>query len=130
MFYGTTFEVLTSHFIIPACLNNIANGRRYDQLEKMELSKYLRIHKANRGNPFQSNDKLSFLLEGIDPQIRNASHHADIKLLKGRDIVEYKAGNKSETKTMSYAEYIWLCNRLIVSLFVSLALEIRLRNYA
>jgi hypothetical protein len=128
MFYGTAFEVLTSHFTVPACINNIANGRAFDRFEKMDLALYLNIDKANRGNPFKNNENLNFLLEGIDSQVRNASHHANMRLLKGRDTIEYKSGKNDKTKNMSYAEYIWLCNRLLVNLLVSLVLETHLLN--
>jgi len=128
MFYGNAFEILTSHFVIPACLNNICNNREFHQFAEMDLSLYTTIDKANRAEPFKNNSKLKFLLEGVDTGLRNASHHADIRLLKGHDIIEYRSGKKRKKKTMAYVRYIHLCNTLIINLFIMLDIELQLKQ--
>ena len=37
MFYGNAFEIYTSSLTILACLNNIANGRKFDEFKSMDL---------------------------------------------------------------------------------------------
>jgi len=128
MFYGNAFEILTSHFVIPACLNNICNNREFHQFAEMDLPLYTTIDKANRAEPFKNNRRLKFLLEGVDTGLRNASHHADIRLLKGHDIIEYRSGKKRKKKTMAYVRYIHLCNTLIINLFIMLDIELQLKQ--
>ncbi len=50
MFYGNTFEALSTNVSVLACLNNIGEGRAHDEFEKMNLKKYLTTNKALRGN--------------------------------------------------------------------------------
>jgi len=126
MFYGNAFEALSSNFVVPACLNNLWNNREFDRFETMDLSKYLSIDKSGRGNPFANNSKINFLLESVNTTIRNASHHGSIRLLKGRDIIEYRSGGTGARREMSYAEYIHHCNTLMMNLFIMFAVELKI----
>lgn len=124
LFYGNAFETLTSNVAVLACLNNISNGRHYDQFESMDLKKYLTINKANRANPFKGVDAFRAITDCLDSTIRNASHHrAMASVSKGRTI-RYQSGGNGAVRTMSYLEYINLCNEIMLSSSALLALEL------
>ena len=56
MFYGNAFEHLTTHFVLPACLNNIVHGRSYHTFETLTLPEYLNLDKAAKAsNPPKKN---------------------------------------------------------------------------
>lgn len=75
MFYGNAYEVFTSHVIILALINNILNGRKFDEFATMDLKTYKTINKANRCNPFKDVDEFTAICDPLDSTLRNASHH-------------------------------------------------------
>ena len=115
MFYGDAFEVITSSFTVIACLNNILNGRKFDEFETMNLAKYLTINKANRSNPFADIDCFSVFSKCIDSSIRNASHHKSMKINKN-DTVMYRSPGKSNWKHMPYIKYLYMCNEIMLNI--------------
>ncbi|MEM9215995.1 MAG: hypothetical protein AAGD25_16820 [Cyanobacteria bacterium P01_F01_bin.150] len=79
LYYGQVYEVLTSVFIIFACLNNINAGREYNQFERMTLNKYIKnVSKEKKANPFREIQPFSIFTDGLDSTLRNGSHHASI----------------------------------------------------
>lgn len=53
LFYGQAYETMTSHYVVFACLNNIKNGRLFDEFKSMNLSKYIKdVEKSKKSNPF------------------------------------------------------------------------------
>ena len=126
MFYGNAFEVLTSHFTIFACLNNILSNRRFDEFENMTLSKYLKTNKANRANPFKSTESFFNFAKDIESKLRNASHHNAINL--ENDYVIYKSGGTGALNKITYAEYIYKCNRIAFNLMALLIFELVLAS--
>lgn len=115
MFYGNAFEVLSEHLVIPACLNNMLEGRPYGKFKEMDLRQYLQINKANRGNPFKENVAFAPLLAEFESQLRNASHHASMSISgDGREVTcrNSKTGAK---RKFSYAQYVTKCNRIFLS---------------
>lgn len=115
MFYGDSFEVLTSSFTILACLNNLSNGRKYDEFETMNLAKYITINKANRSNPFKNTDCFAIFAECIDSTIRNASHHQSMKI-NNKGIVAYRSPGSSNWKKIPYIKYLFMCNEIMLNI--------------
>lgn len=125
MFYGNCFEDLAAGFDLPACLNNIKNGRAFDQFAQMTLAKYLTINKAGRANPFADNTNFAILHEQFDSTIRNASHHGALRVRAGHpEIVEYRSGDEGNWKQMPFAEYLLCCNRIMMCAMRLLLLQI------
>lgn len=124
MFYGNAFEQLSAGLVLPACLNNIKNGRPYDVFAEMNLKKYLIINKAIRPNPFRTNAGFALLYDEFDSTIRNASHHGAIRISQhSSHHVTYRSGDTGGWKTMPYATYLLKCNRIMLCLMRLLALR-------
>jgi hypothetical protein len=130
MFYGDTFELLADVFIIPCCINNLSLGRPYSEFEKMDLQKYLTIDKANRASPFKSNSVLAFLCEEFDGQIRNASHHGNMRLSPGKDEVLYSHGKPPKEDRMTITEYLSSCCRAFMNALSILHVGLMLCEHA
>lgn len=124
MYYGNAFEVLGSHLDVVAALNNILSGRPFDQMKAMDLKHYRTINKANRTTCFADNAVLSWLVTEYDSTIRNASHHRWFKLNNARTSISYRSGGTGAAHQVSYAEYLWRCNRLTVQLMMLACLEL------
>ncbi len=130
MFYGDTFELLADAFVIPCCINNLSQGRPYGVFETMDLPKYLSIDKANRANPFKGNPALSFLCEEFDGQIRNASHHGNMRLSPSKDEVVYSHGKPPKEDRMTVTEYIASCCRAYMNALSLLQVGLMLCEHA
>ena len=124
MYYGTVYEILTAHIEVLACLNNIKMGRKFDQFERMNLSKYTRIDKANRANPFKENVAFSKLTLNLKSTLRNASHHNAIRLGDDSKTLEYRSGDTGTWKEMQYCEYLYASNEITLATATLLALEL------
>ena len=115
MFYGDAFEVLTASFTVLACLSNLSKGRKYDQFETMDLSQYVTINKANRANPFNDIACFKIFSDCIDSQIRNASHHQSMKMIKN-GIILYRSPGATNWKKIPYIKYLYMCNEIMLSI--------------
>ncbi len=124
LFYGNTYEALTSNIAVLACLNNVNSGRSYENFMQMDLSKYLTTNKANRVNPFKDIQEFAEIGKCLDSTLRNASHHGAMKLMPGGKTIQYQSGGTGATRTMSYREYIDKCNESMLSVCALLALEL------
>lgn len=128
MFYGNAFEAITSHFVVLACLNNILGGRPFDQFQTMDIKKYLTINKANRAKPFSETKQFSVFSTLLNSSLRNASHHAAIKLDQNHKTIAYRSGGSGAEHKMRYIEYLFLCNDHVVKLAALLMLELVLMS--
>ena len=124
LFYGNAFETLTSNVTVLACLNNISNGRKYDQFMGMDLKKYTTINKANRCNPFKDTPPFQEICACLDSTIRNASHHGGMKLINKGKVIQCRSGGDGKLRTMSYLSYLNKCNEIMLSCCALLALEL------
>lgn len=124
LFYGNAFETLTSNVAVLACLNNIGEGRKFDQFVSMDLKKYLTINKANRCNPFKDTPQFQQICSCLDSTIRNASHHGGMKLINNGKVVQYRSGGDGKLRKMSYLSYLGQCNEIMLSCCALLALEL------
>lgn len=130
MFYGNAFEVLGSSLDIPAAINNIVQGRAFDQMKAMDLKQFRTINKANRTSCFAENSELTGVVHEYDSTIRNASHHRWFKLDDTRSQITYRSGGTGATHRLSYAEYLSRCNRLAIQLMTLVCLELLLLQSA
>ena len=126
MFYGNAFELLGSHLDLVAALFNIIDGRPYDQLSKISLANYRTINKANRAACFSGHAVLAKLTAEYDSAIRNASHHRWFKLDARRESISYRSGGTGALRTMSYAEYLFRCNRLLLQIMALACMDLTL----
>lgn len=126
MFYGNAFELLGSHLDFVAALFNVVDGRAYDQLSQITLANYRTINKANRTACFAGNPVLSKLVAEYDSAIRNASHHRWFKLDTRRENIAYRSGGTGALRTMSYADYLYRCNKLMLQIMALACIDLTL----
>jgi len=124
LFYGNSFEALTSNVTVLACVNNIHKNRTYGQFEKMDLSKYLTINKANRANPFQDIPELSEITNCLESTLRNASHHGSAMLSNDGKTIQYRSGGTGSKRSIPYKKYIDKCNEIMLSSCALLLIEL------
>lgn len=120
-FYGDAYETLTSNMNVLACLNNIIDGRKFDEFKSMSLGKYVNdVSKDKKTGPFKDNLLFSaFCEDDLESTIRNGSHHASI--WHEGETIRYRSGGTGAQREISYTKYIHLCNKLtlkIVSLWI------------
>lgn len=124
MFYGNAFELLGTHLDIIAALNNVDQGRAYDKMLKMDLSKYREIKKAGRTECLKTNSLLTCFFEEYDSVIRNASHHRWFRLSDDRREISYRSGGTGARHVISYADYVYRCNKIFSQIIILAALEL------
>ncbi len=123
-FYGDAYERLGTGIVTLACLNNILKGRKYDTFANMDLKKYLSLKKPSKGACFADIPEFNHLLEHYDAQIRNGSHHGNIRLDLSTNIIFYDPKGDGKEKTLPYFEYLNKCCHLFFSCCVIGALDI------
>lgn len=125
LFYGQAFEVLTSGFVFLACVNNMLSGRPFDEFQQMTLKKYIHdVDKANRAKPFKNQPEFFRFAEHLESALRNGSHHASI--WRDGETVFYRSGGSGAQRDMPYANYLHLCNELVISCATLFVLEYEL----
>jgi len=131
MFYGNAFELLGSHIDFVAALNNMLSGRPFDQMNAMTLNFYrTNVNKANRTACFADNPVLIWFVAEYDSTIRNASHHRWFRLNEERTEISFRSGGNGALQTMSYADYLYKCNRLLIELMILASAELVLMLHA
>lgn len=75
--YGDLYEIVGDLFIIPTIMNNVKDGRGFNEFktEGFSLVKYIQTDKANRAMNFENNSNLSFLSRSYLSWLRNGTHH-------------------------------------------------------
>lgn len=124
MFYGNAFEALGSHLDLPAAINNIVAGRPYDQMKAMDLKQFRSLNKASRTNCFANNAAMTSFVAEYESTIRNASHHRWFKLDDSRQNILYRSGGTGAEHKMSYAEYLYRCNKLAFQIMLMACCEL------
>jgi|GEM_PF-2082697 len=123
-FYGTAFEHLSSGLVLPALLNNILNGRPFDQFEHIELKTYLSLDKSRRAQCIQNVADFGPLWDEFNSTLRNGSHHQGLRLKPdSRYIIQYRTGDSKTWNDISYSEYLVKCNRIQICLMKLLSLQ-------
>jgi hypothetical protein len=128
MFYGDTFEAFASSVDLLAYINNMLNGRRFDQFERLTKDEYLQLDKAGRRNAFAGNAALSAVCAEWDNQIRNASHHGSFSFDAKSQIITYRSGKggTGPEQQLSYSRYLARSTQLFLQLMVLFRIEILL----
>lgn len=128
MFYGNAFETYSSLVDILAYLNNISQGRPFDQFQALTRKKYLELDKSSRFGPFDATPALAALCQERDNQLRNASHHASMRLVSPENNVIYRSGKggTGPEQEVSYAVYLAKCSTLFLQIINLLRFEIML----
>ena len=129
-FFFFAFEQLVSGLSLPACINNILQGRNFDEFEQMSLKKYVGIDKAGKAKCLENNAKFHPLIAEFDSSIRNGSHHRGLKIKPGHPhVIQYRTGDSKTWNEIRYAEYLWRCNRIMFCCMHLLALQIYVLKY-
>jgi hypothetical protein len=116
MYYGNAFELLGSSLDLPASINNVLSGRKFDELKTISLSKFRTLNKANRVGAFADNGDLSRFVKEYDSTIRNASHHRWFRINEEHTKITYRSGGTGSVRTISYAEYLLRCNKITIQI--------------
>lgn len=124
MFYGNAFEVLGTHLDMLAAINNIVCGRPFDQMLAMNMKLYRTIDKAKRLNCFADNPVFAKFISEYDSTIRNASHHRSFKISNNHQKIQYRSGGTGALHEMSYAQYLYKCNKMAFQLIGLACLEL------
>ncbi len=126
MFYGNAYEYTTTHLTTFACVNNILHDRDYDTFENLTLSKYVKLKKHSKATALQGNSGFKLFTDGLDSTLRNASHHKWFYIdEKDPGHLLYKSGGTGELNKISYIDYIYKSNLLIMKVAIMGMLEIK-----
>lgn len=123
-FYGEAYECLGSGIVTLACLNNLIKGRKYDTFACMNLEKYLSLKKSSKNSCFSDIPEFDRLFTHYDSQIRNGSHHGNIRFDPATNTVFYDPKGNGKEKSLLYFEYLNKCCYLFFSCCVIGALDI------
>ena len=126
MFYGNCFEHLGSNLDIVACLNNIQNGRKYDEFERMNLNQYNSLDKANKLGPLRNTPEISNIFQSFNNKLRNASHHGH--MICENNTVKFKLNQNKEYDEITYTNYLIECKSIFDSICLILMLEMFLKK--
>lgn len=129
-FYASIYEFFSGAICIYTCLNNIKEGRPYNQLKNITLSNYLETDKSKRRESIKSNSIFATLTEEFDSTVRNASFHNWFFLRADNETIEYRSGGTGALKTISYTEYLYRCGRMYSQFCRLLILELELDQIA
>lgn len=123
-YYGDAFEELGSLLDYIAAMNNISNGRNFDQLESMTLNKYKKdINKSARTKCYQGNEFLSWITQEYDNSLRNSSHHRWIRTNDEETVIKYQKEGGGPEYTMTYQDYLKKCNDITYQIMSLLIIE-------
>lgn len=124
-FYGNSFEQLASGLTLPACINNILQGRNFDEFEQIDLRKYVTTDKSGRARCLENNPAFFSLFSEFNSSIRNGSHHRGLRIMPGKPhMIQYRTGDSKAWNEIRYSEYLWRCNRILFCAMHLLALQI------
>ena len=126
MYYGNAFEMFASRAEILTMINNILEGRAFDQLMQISLADYRASDKGKRFDAPASNPDFAALCEERDNHLRHASHHRELRYDQATGKVHYNVGKGGSGggREMSYAQYLTKCSRLHHQIIVLLRLHL------
>lgn len=124
LFYGQSYETLTSAFVTLACLNNVKQGRPYDTFASMTLNKYVKdVEKAKKSSPFAGEPALAAFAQWEDSALRNGSHHAAI--VRDGELVKYRSGGTGAEREIAYSRYVHICNGITIAIAALMLVELQ-----
>lgn len=125
-FYASAYEFFSGEIAIYTCLNNIKEGRKYDQLKHITLKKYLETDKAKRRDSILANTAFATATEEFDSVIRNGSFHNWFFLHTDNEKIEIRSGGTGALKEITYTEYLYHCGMMFKQLCQLFAIELAL----
>ncbi|HEX5328769.1 hypothetical protein [Sulfuricurvum sp.] len=126
MFYGNAYEYITTHLTIFACVNNINQNRNYDTFQSMTLKKYNELNKDSKLGPLQTDPIFQAFTLELNSTIRNASHHKWFYIDNNNPgFLLYRSGGTGAINSMSYIDYVYKSNLLIIKLAILAMIEIK-----
>lgn len=126
MFYGDAFETFASCVDIFAYLNNLKSGRPFNEFAQLTQREYLKLDKAGRFEAFAAVPAFINICEERDNQIRNASHHGNMRIEKRTQVIRYRIGKggMGAEQRMDYATYLARSAKLFLQAMTLFRLEI------
>lgn len=124
LYYGQAYETLTSNYVTLACLNNISQGRKFDEFHAMTLNKYIKdVEKAKKSKPFKGVPQLAAFTLFEDSALRNGSHHASI--WRDGEVVRFRSGGTGAERDMAFSRYLHQCNGITIALAALFLVELQ-----
>lgn len=124
-FYGDSYETLSKLILFVAYVNNLYQGRAYDTFEKLTLKKYKELDNSSKYNCFSQQVPLNYFADGLDNNIRNASHHLSISYNDKDDTITLGTGKSGENKkNITYTEYVQNCDFIFCKIIMLFLIEI------
>lgn len=126
MYYGNAFEMFASMIEILTMINNVLAERNFDQLANITLDQYRASDKGKRFDAPSQNEAFAALCVERDNQLRNASHHRELKYNQTTGIVSFRTGKGAagELRELSYGDYLCKCSRMHHQVVVLLRLHL------
>lgn len=130
MFYGNAFEAFGDNIEVLTAVNNLIEGRPFDQLRTISFEAYRTTDKAGRNKAFGDNAALAAIAGEFDNHLRNASHHGGMTFDRASGMIEYRYGKGGQggAETISYATYLARSSRLFIQLMLVFRLEMLIAN--
>lgn len=113
--YGDLYEIVGDLLVIPTIINNLREGRKYDEfkMKGFTLNKYLHTDKANRGKNFEQNPNLQPLTKFYYSWLRNGTHHKNSFFNSELNEITLGVGKGGGSiKKISLIEYVKATNEL------------------
>lgn len=127
-FYASAYEFFAGAIAIYTCLNNIKEGRTYDQLKNITLKKYLETDKAKRRESILTNSVFASATVEFDSIIRNGSFHNWFFLQSDNETIEIRSGGTGALKQITYTEYLYHCGMMFKQFCQLFILELELEK--
>lgn len=126
MFYGKAYEHFTHLIGLFAYINNILDGRKFDEFIELTLEKYQKLDKSGRAGPFSKNLNFMALCEEYDVQLRNASHHGTFSFIEDEQKIKYKTGKGAlgPEVAITYTEYLTKCSKMFLQISTLMTIEL------
>lgn len=128
MFYGSAFEAFASSVDVLAYINNVLDGRRWEQFRTIDADTYRRSDKAKRFDAFAGRSAFAALCVERNNRLRNASHHGALHFDSETGMLSYRdgKGDTGDLVSLSYAEYLSRCSALFFQIVTLLRFELLL----
>jgi hypothetical protein len=101
-------------------------GRPFNQFETLTQKQYLKLDKANRFDAFGRVPAFAALCQERDNQLRNASHHGDLKIDRKTQTIRYRTGKggTGAKHKLDYAVYLARSCKLFLQAMTLFGVEI------
>lgn len=105
-FYSMAQEFFAKQIGLLTALNNINEGRKFDQLNKISLKRYFTTDNAKRRDSFKENIIFYAATSEYDSGLRNAEAHNWLKATADTQRLRYAQGGNGEIVELQYVDYL------------------------